>query len=691
MPLKKQLFISDKTYWKLKQERKDNMMKLLAFILIILALNFSSPVIYVKSSADLLARVDVYEEFDYTCYYSITGGYRERDSHGIYAIARNMQETVQHNLTVVVQTEEKLGETGPRWAKNLSLDGGYVISATFQEREFMLYFSLAGCNESCADPIDLSILPEGVSFLPIEANGRCAFNVSLTCSEAIADAYISVRPASYPGPAIRECLVSSDLEIKREQGWGDFTWRIPSVTPGNHVLRFETTFDNLTGNVRVGLFCQIPEKMTLPVFCYLDGKQVDFSKKILLNYYTSAIEFAQAVVPWVYGYTSFSSYLVSFTSPQDFSLRIDASGREKIDSILLSSNVKDLRVTEMEVYDSACYNITFITDAPSESSIGLILSDKIWFIIPNNIRFADIPKEIVEKYTDPAYLHDGQYIDKDSPIIQLWSKQLIGEEKNPYKMAYLLYQNLTLTLNYTKSYEKFQYETEFASVTLRNRAGVCRHFARAFAALCIASKLPVRTVIGTGLAMLGEIHKKNHEWNEVFFPGYGWVTIDVTSRSFGRLTASHMVYTFWPYLGKVMNVSQSEKELIEARKKSAGTLLKLASILDKKLDDLNKRAAFLPYINIDVMTLIENSKAVLCEARFLTYCSLNYEALLQISRAYLLMAKAQGSLDLLSFNIIVVVLLCVVVTFLRRKKIREFLRQLINRPAGRAQSNRRKE
>ena len=681
MPLNKQLFIPDKTYWKLKQERKDNMKKLLAFILIILTLNFSSPVTYVKSSADLLARVDVYEEFDYTCYYSITGGYRERDSHGIYAVARNMQETVQHNLTVVVQTREKLRNTGPEWAKpeNRSLDGGYSISAAFQAPEFQLYISLTGCNESYPDPFDLLILPEGLSLLPIETNGRLVLDVSLTSNEAINNADISVGPASYPAPVVRECLASSDLKIEREQGRGDFTWRIPSMPAGNHHVRFESTYNALTGDVVVKVFCQIAEKTTLPVFCYLDGKQVDFSKKILLNYRTSAIEFAQAVVPWIYGYTSFSSYLFSFKSPQNFPLRIDAGGREKIDSIILSSDVKDVRVVETEAYNNACYNITLISDGPSESSIRLVLNDKVWFIIPNNIGFADIPKEIVEKYTDPSSLQDGKYIDKDSPIVQLWSRQVVGEEKNPYRIAYLLYQNLTVTLNYTKSYEEFQHENEFASATLKDRAGVCRHFARAFAALCMASKLQVRTVIGTGLGMLGEIHKKNHEWNEVFFPGYGWVTIDVTSRSFGRLTASHMVYTFWPYLGDMMNVSQSEKELIEEREKSAATLSKLASIIDKKLEDLNERAAFLPYVNINVMTLIENSKALLCEARLLAYRGLTHEALLKISRAYMLIAEAQSSLDLISFTIIAVILLCGVALLIERKKIRKLLQFLQQR------------
>jgi len=38
--------------------------KLLAFVLIILAMNFSSPLIYVKGSSGLLPRVYVYEEFD---------------------------------------------------------------------------------------------------------------------------------------------------------------------------------------------------------------------------------------------------------------------------------------------------------------------------------------------------------------------------------------------------------------------------------------------------------------------------------------------------------------------------------------------------------------------------------------------------------------------------------------------------
>jgi len=295
---------------------------------------------------------------------------------------------------------------------------------------------------------------------------------------------------------------------------------------------------------------------------YLDDAKIGYQNDLSFRYQTQSVEYIQGIVPWVYGYREIEYYILNFTSTSDLELRLDQLRRERIEFLIIDSEITDFFSEEMYLYGNPCYRLRFDLSQPSQVSLGLGLRNKVWFLRPSSMRLEDIPQSIKETYLNPTSSYDGEYIDKDQPIVQLWAKQIVGNETNPYYIAFRLYQNLTdsRSLNYSEEYRAFQVSKEYASHTLQQRRGVCRHLARAYVALCMASGLPARTVIGTAFGHLNESYKKNHEWTEVYFPKYGWVSVDVTWDEFGVLPDSHALCTYWRYVNNTLKVSKLEPE-----------------------------------------------------------------------------------------------------------------------------------
>jgi len=608
----------------------------------------------------------VFEYIKYDCTYTTSEGYREKGHHGFRVELTDLPENSAHNLTLIIKSPEDIMKISPQWDEarivNASSNGRHLVTASFKGKQLALYVWLEGRSDTYPDPFDLMILPEGLSCLPIDQNGRVCFDISLISTQAVRDVDLVVEPFSYPASEIEDFSVRSDLNVTHQYSHGTSAWaEIQSVAAGNHKLRFEMFYRTLKGNLQVRASYRLFETLTFSLECYLDGEKTESSKSISVQYSTSGISFLKAVVPWIYGYEGFRTYLINFQSVKDFVLRIDRGNREQIDSILLSSNIEDFWVTDSSAYDNPCYELTFSIDKPSNTSIGLMLHSKHWFLIPGRIRLDDVPKEILGKYMNPSSSHDGEYIDKDNPLIKAWSTQVAGEEKNLYNIAYLLFSNLTNSLRYSKLREGFRPEMEFASATLRDKEGVCRHFARAFAALCLAKGLPVRTVLGTCVFAFNQTYKKNHEWNEVYFPGYGWVPVDITHRVFGSLSDSNMVYTFWEHIGN-WTIILSERELSRARQESQLTLLKLVSIVNKKIDDLTRLRQWVIPVGHDFWKSIRECKMLLSQAQLLIVHDIHHEAILTISKAYVLLTRVIESTrqDVLIVFTMVAILVAVV-------------------------------
>jgi len=653
-------------------EQKKSMRTAIAYLLVLIVY-VAAPAWSTQVKATTAPSIRVIESVKYDCTYDINIGYRETEHHGLRVELYDLPEDLTHNLTFVIKSPEELKRISPHWAEariaNTSLDSKHLVTAFFKGRQFALYVWLAGRKETYPDPFDLMILPEGLSYLPIDQTGRLGFDVSLDSTQAVGNVDLVVEPFAYPASEVQTFLVRSNLSSTPRYSSSTSAWtEIQLVTAGSHKLRFEIFYKTLRGNFQVRASYTLIDSLTFSFECYLNGKRTEFSESTSVQYVTNGVNFIKAEVPWIYGYDDSGSYLINFQSVKNLVLRIDSGNREQIDSILLSSSIEDFSVSESVAYDNPCYELTFSLNKPSNTSIGLVLHNKRWFLVPNRIRAEDIPKEILDRYVSSSSSFDSEYIDRDHPLIKLWSAQVVGQERSPYSIARLLFQNLTSSLKYSKTREKFDPEKEFASATLRDREGVCRHFARAFAALCLSRGVPARTVIGTSVFAFNQTYKKNHEWNEVYFPGYGYVAIDVTYRVFGNIPISHIVYSFWEHVGN-WTIILSERELSRAREETQLTLLKLVSMVNKKIDDLTALRPLLTPMGFDSRKSIEEYRMLLLQANLLISHELCHEALLLISRACVLLTRAMKATEQALFVLLALVVVCGLLLVAQRRKL----------------------
>jgi transglutaminase-like putative cysteine protease len=122
----------------------------------------------------------------------------------------------------------------------------------------------------------------------------------------------------------------------------------------------------------------------------------------------------------------------------------------------------------------------------------------------------------------------------------------------PYRDVALLAQRLAApartqwqvvarVMSYLRDRDRFRYTTQLSEpgrfplvdFLLHDRAGDCQHFAGAAALLLRLAGVPARVVAGfaTGVRANGRYHVRDldaHDWIEVYFQGYGWVTFNPT-------------------------------------------------------------------------------------------------------------------------------------------------------------------
>ncbi len=141
-----------------------------------------------------------------------------------------------------------------------------------------------------------------------------------------------------------------------------------------------------------------------------------------------------------------------------------------------------------------------------------------YYIFPDRCgTLADIPKDIRKLYTA-----DGSKYMTADPYIQDLAKKIVGEEKNPYRMARKIFDYLRNTLEY-----KLEGGWNVAPVVLKRGSGSCSEYTLSFIALARAAGLPARYV--GSIVVRGDDASFDdvfHRWAEVYLPNYGWIPID---------------------------------------------------------------------------------------------------------------------------------------------------------------------
>ncbi len=198
-----------------------------------------------------------------------------------------------------------------------------------------------------------------------------------------------------------------------------------------------------------------------------------------------------------------------------------------------------------------------------------------YFILPEWVQPLDkIPPEISR-----AYLADGHKLKLDDPFIRQLLKTIVGDEKNPFWIAFKIHRWLHLNMEYQMSGG-----WNAAPTVLKRGNGSCSEFTFSFIALARAAGLPAR--YEAGLVVRGDdasIDKDYHRWVQVYLPPFGWIPVDPSrgkpatamdvAQSFGSLSERFFITTHSggdsPLLGWTYNYNStyefSGKAVVESR------------------------------------------------------------------------------------------------------------------------------
>lgn len=153
-----------------------------------------------------------------------------------------------------------------------------------------------------------------------------------------------------------------------------------------------------------------------------------------------------------------------------------------------------------------------------EYTVGVETRDLNWFLLPEWVK----PLEAIPQDIRSAYLADGAKLGISDPFIRDLAKKIVGNETNPFWMAFRLHQYLHTALEYqrTGGWNK-------ASTILKRGNGSCSEFTFAYMALARAAGLPAR--YEAGIVVRGDdgsIDDVYHRWTQVYLPPFGWVPAD---------------------------------------------------------------------------------------------------------------------------------------------------------------------
>ncbi len=139
------------------------------------------------------------------------------------------------------------------------------------------------------------------------------------------------------------------------------------------------------------------------------------------------------------------------------------------------------------------------------------------------------------------YLLPTETIDSTNPAIIAKASELVEGEDDLFKVVFRLAswvdQNVDYELNTVT--EK---ASQKASWVLQHRQGVCDEMTSLFIAMARAVGIPARFVSGISYTSspLFDYPWQPHGWAEVFFPGIGWVSFDITFGEYGYIDGTHI-------------------------------------------------------------------------------------------------------------------------------------------------------
>lgn len=519
------------------------------------------------------------ENIGYNCNCTVQRGYAKPMSSHTVRFANYDLGSGTHNITLVLQSNKSVigincaygGAVSNRSSSSQSIIT-VITSASIADIQITLNNSVG----NVPDPFDFLIEPWDTPILSLDESNQLKFTLKVNSTQFVQGASLSfVQPMGQA--TFGSCAFCGDLNITQFWINGNSAYfTVVNIKPGSYSEQFSLLENGQSGSLYVSLVKSSPDSFSFPVLCIVDGVEVEAQRSQIVSYSIPMISFSSSAIPWIYGYSDSSLWVVNFQSSAGLTLTIDGNSREMVDALAVGSTVNDFSVIETKMYDNPCYQLQFSLSGSCSSTLGLMVRQKVWFLRPSLIHAQDIPSYISQRYGVP----NGDYwlcMDVNSNIVKTWVRQVIRNETNLYLIACDLFDNLSRNANYGES--RWGNSNPPASEVLKaNVTGVCRHFAYTYAALCIAAGVPARTVNGTAAGP--GMWKLDHAWTEVYLPGYSWVPFDVTWDFFGKLPSSHIEYTLWPNVS-VSYGSQYTSDQTLARSKY--TLFTMVSICLNKI------------------------------------------------------------------------------------------------------------
>ncbi len=151
-------------------------------------------------------------------------------------------------------------------------------------------------------------------------------------------------------------------------------------------------------------------------------------------------------------------------------------------------------------------------------NVEATLSKVRWYVDPAKVGgLAEIPPDIRKTYTQ-----DSSKLVVQDPVIQKAVAEAVGDETNPYWMAWKINRYIQDHMHY-----ELAGGWNVAPTVLARGSGSCSEYSFVMLAMCHAAGLPAR--YAGAVVIRGDDASRDdvfHRWVEVFLPGYGWFPVD---------------------------------------------------------------------------------------------------------------------------------------------------------------------
>ncbi|MBW2994739.1 transglutaminase domain-containing protein [Candidatus Woesearchaeota archaeon] len=221
----------------------------------------------------------------------------------------------------------------------------------------------------------------------------------------------------------------------------------------------------------------------------------------------------------------------------------------------VSGSVKDLRVN-ITMYPETSDFQTVISQSTQPEALNYVFfwqdpaPGKLLFRVDSQVRTFEKIRPIYSKVKFPVssleqkfrkYIEPTEIIDSNNPQIVAKATELASGESDVYRLVHKIGAWVRENIEYDLD-PALVFSTNSASWTLKNKRAVCDEMTTLFIALNRAVGIPARFV--SGYAYTDDPRFRQgwgpHAWAEVYFPGNGWVPIDVTYGQLGDVDLTHI-------------------------------------------------------------------------------------------------------------------------------------------------------